>query len=66
MLEILQNQRVVLTAPGCGKTQLAHTLAVIAQLPKVSSGLFEPKQSLTSLRSWVEPKEKLHTLVSDP
>jgi hypothetical protein len=24
-----------LTIAGCGKTQLAHTMAVIAQLPKV-------------------------------
>jgi hypothetical protein len=27
--------RTWLTFPGCGKTQLAHTMAVIAQLPKV-------------------------------
>jgi hypothetical protein len=26
-----------LTIAGCGKTQLAHTMAVIAQLPKVKS-----------------------------
>jgi hypothetical protein len=31
---------------GCGKTQLGHTMAVIAQLPKVC-GFLSPNQRLT-------------------
>lgn len=31
---------------GCGKTQLGHTMAVIAQLPKVC-GFLSPNQHLT-------------------
>lgn len=30
----------ILTVVGCGKTQLAHTMSVIAQLPKVISSHF--------------------------
>jgi meiotic recombination protein DMC1 len=48
---------------GCGKTQLAHTMAVIAQLPKVSQKSHLLRELLTLVRKWVVLREKLLILV---
>ncbi|PMD45128.1 Rad51-domain-containing protein [Hyaloscypha variabilis F] len=48
----------------CGKTQLAHTMSVIAQLPKARSTIVSLAVYLRTCRIWAERKERLHTLVS--